>query len=594
MSVKALDEGYLVTQEDYIQDVLDRNGVKGVASTPMSRDVSDPGPEEDITAEEVQAAQRIVGELMWLVTRCRADLAYTVAKMASQVARTPRWVVQVGEQALKYLNGTKEEGLLFSVDTGTDLNGRVGAGLEVATDASFAPGGGLSHGCVMVKWMGSVVAWRSSKQSFPALSTAECELMEMIEGMIVGDSVDAMISELEEDGYMRSLQGDNQAAIALCSEEAGSWRTRHLRLRAFHVRWRIQQGDWRIAHKAGSELIADMGTKALAGPKLKDLKKKAGMMAEPQTKVNRINEVKLDMVEIEKYKQALAVIACCLQVQGTSAMEDEKAGKEEDEALIRFGIMVAVFTVIAMKIVEKCGAACSRALPVVRVLRVGREREVDSPPRRLRDEQADAPEEVSTRSGGEEASGSSTTTGGGEASGRLPTTGSAEASEGWSPGERASGSSSTTGGGTEETRGFVAPTAKWNPGRYAPKGKRKGKRAPHPARPTATRRRDPEPEPEDDEIPVEPSVFYTDRGEKYHLRENCYGLRLATRVRESLPCPRCMTPDFRRLLGSTVGGLYIGRNGHYHSVMMCAGREGIEYNEYDMCRYCLNGDVVVD
>ena len=335
--------------------------------------------------------------------------------------------------------------------------------------------------------------------------------MEMIEGMIVGDSVDAMISELEEDGYMRSLQGDNQAAIAPCSEEAGSWRTRHLRLRAFHVRWRIQQGDWRIAHKAGSELIADMGTKALAGPKLKDLKKKAGMMAEPQTKVNRINEVKLDMAEIEKYKQALAVIACCLQVQGTSAMEDEKVGKEEDEALIRFGIMVAVFTVIAMKIVEKCGAACSRALPVVRVLRVGGEREVDPLARRVRDEQADAPEEGPTRSGGGEASGSSSTTGGGEASGRLPTTGGAEASG--SPGERAAGSSSTTGGGTEETRGFVAPTAKWNPGRYAPKGKGKGKRAPHPARPTATRRRDPEPEPEEDEIPVEPSVFYTDRGE---------------------------------------------------------------------------------
>ena len=153
-------------------------------------------------------------------------------------------------------------------------------------------------------------------------------------------------------------------------------------------------------HKAGSELIADMGTKALAGPKLKDLKKKAGMMAEPQTKVNRINEVKLDMAEIEKYKQALAVIACCLQVQGTSAMEDEKVGKEKDEALIRFGIMVAVFTVIAMKIVEKCGAACSRALPVVRALRVGGEREVDPLPGRVRDEQADAPEEGPTRSGG--------------------------------------------------------------------------------------------------------------------------------------------------------------------------------------------------
>ncbi|CAJ1424780.1 unnamed protein product [Effrenium voratum] len=258
------------------------------------------------------------------------------------------------------------------------------------------------------------------------------------------------------------------------------------------------------AESGGSELIADMGTKALAGPKLKDLKKKAGMMAEPQTKVNRINEVKLDMVEIEKYKQALAVIACCLQVQGTSAMEDEKAGKEEDEALIRFGIMVAVFTVIAMKIVEKCG--------IGKFVYYRRRRGI----RKIAD--------------------------------------------------------------YRKCRGI---------GRVVPWGTSIGKFVYY-------RRRDPEPEPEDDEIPVEPSVFYTDRGEKYHLRENCYGLRLATRVRESLPCPRCMTPDFRRLLGSTVGGLYIGRNGHYHSVMMCAGREGIEYNEYDTCRYCLNGDVVVD
>ena len=259
-----------------------------------------------------------------------------------------------------------------------------------------------------------------------------------------------------------------------------------------------------------------MGTKALAGPKLKDLKKKAGMMAEQQTKVNRINEVKLDMAEIEKYKQALAVIACCLQVQGTSAMEDEKAGKEEDEALIRFGIMVAVFTVIAMKIVEKCGAACSRALPVVRVLRVGGEREVDSPPRRLRDEQADAPEEGSTRSGGGEASGSSSTTGGGETSGRLPTTGGAEASEGWSPQKKTSIGKFVY---YRRWKGeFVYyrrrhrgdPRVRRNGTQGDMRQKEKGR---------ATRQRDPEPEPEDDEIPVEPSVFYTDRG----LRENCYG-----------------------------------------------------------------------
>ena len=36
--------------------------------------------------------------------------------------------------------------------------------------------------------------------------------------------------------YSRTLVGDNQAAVALCTGDAGSWRTRHLRLRAFYVR----------------------------------------------------------------------------------------------------------------------------------------------------------------------------------------------------------------------------------------------------------------------------------------------------------------------------------------------------------------------
>ena len=155
------------------------------------------------------------------------------------MSKAPRWVQRTATQTLRYLNATKTEGILLDKDMGEDTDGRKsrGAGLEVITDASFAPGGEISHGCVMVKWQGSMLAWRSSRQSFPTLSTAESELMEMIEGMVLGDSVDALIQEIKtEMDYSRTLVGDNQAAVALCTGDAGSWRTRHLRLRAFYVR----------------------------------------------------------------------------------------------------------------------------------------------------------------------------------------------------------------------------------------------------------------------------------------------------------------------------------------------------------------------
>lgn len=68
--------------------------------------------------------------------------------------------------------------------------------LESTSDASFAPGGGHSHGAVITLLGGSPTAWKSSRQPFPALSTAEAELIEVIESAILGDSVSCLVEEM--------------------------------------------------------------------------------------------------------------------------------------------------------------------------------------------------------------------------------------------------------------------------------------------------------------------------------------------------------------------------------------------------------------
>ena len=73
--------------------------------------------------------------------------------------------------------------------------------------------------------------WRSSKQTFPCLSTAETELVAAIEGVIVGDSLACIVEELE--GKVdKQLVCDNMAAVALSTTRTGAWRTRHLKVRA--------------------------------------------------------------------------------------------------------------------------------------------------------------------------------------------------------------------------------------------------------------------------------------------------------------------------------------------------------------------------
>ena len=62
------------------------------------------------------------------------------------------------------------------------------------------------------------------------------------------------------------LRGDSKAGITQLSTDAGAWRTRHLRLRAWKLREAIQKeegAEWTVEHCPGSELSADGFTKSL-------------------------------------------------------------------------------------------------------------------------------------------------------------------------------------------------------------------------------------------------------------------------------------------------------------------------------------------
>ena len=49
----------------------------------------------------------------------------------------------------------------------------------------------------------------------------------------------------------KGLYIDNTATLQLCQLESGSWRTRHIRLRATVVREALEDDEWRAAHLPG-------------------------------------------------------------------------------------------------------------------------------------------------------------------------------------------------------------------------------------------------------------------------------------------------------------------------------------------------------
>lgn len=361
------DEGYkwAATQGNYVKDLLRRNlGDREEAwlrrKIPMTRDAPGDIPEK-VTAEQVREAQRIAGELLWLVTRTRPDVMFTVAKMASMVLHHPVWVKEMASQIWGYLVVTQREGLVYKKKKDLEPWDE-DSGLKSYADASFSPGGEESHGCVVVSLRGGPLVWRSSKQGSVTLSTAEAELNELIEGLMLGESVAAVVEELEPN-IMKLMISDSQAAVNIVLAEGGSWRTRHLRLRAAHAKQRFTKGDWALRHRPGEEMIADIGTKALTASRLQFLKGLLGM--EEVRKLEDEERKKEEEKNEERLVKGGPEVETVLRMVVTlAAVTVAKAqGEEVQDRLSVQGWMLMFFAVLSSE--ETTGSVVFGGVPMV-------------------------------------------------------------------------------------------------------------------------------------------------------------------------------------------------------------------------------------
>ena len=99
---------------------------------------------------------------------------------------------------------------------------------------------------------------------------AEAELYEGVSAVQLGLGVGAMLKELGMAPVLH-LKIDNTAAQGLASEAPGSWKTRHLRLRARFLRQEVAAQRLLISHIPGELQKADLGTKSFDVPKFRTL-----------------------------------------------------------------------------------------------------------------------------------------------------------------------------------------------------------------------------------------------------------------------------------------------------------------------------------
>ena len=276
--VKVLEDGLEVHQNSYVADLLLRRkdvvGIEDVPAPPAAKfaaSTSSGAQAED--RDKVREAQAIAGELQWLCGRCRPELTYGVNLMAQAISRAPDEALERGYQLIRFLRKYPTGGLFFPKDVPPFVGSRTPRAspiLESFTDASFAPDGSRSQQSVQIYLDGSLVAWTSTRQAFVTMSTAESELVCICEGVTALKSLEGLTAELTVGkvdaitAVKKVVYTDSQAALAVCKTAAGTWRTRHLRIRGNLLRELLDLPSWQAYHLEGDLMVADLGTKGLA------------------------------------------------------------------------------------------------------------------------------------------------------------------------------------------------------------------------------------------------------------------------------------------------------------------------------------------
>ena len=310
----------------------------------------DPEPRESAVPrpETVREAQRIIGELVWLSTKCRPDLMLVVSRLASMITRDPELVIESAPQVWGYLAASIDDGLVFrGGDKPHELN--------IYSDSSF---GDSSHGCTLVMLGRSLLLWKSAKQAIITMSTAEAELVEVMDAAGAGDAIRVVVEEALDISCRPTSFTDSSSALAIVAHESGSWRTRHLRKRAIALRDRVLGGDWMIRHLPGSQMPADVGTKVLPIEKFIYLKGLLGMeslLVRNQKKES--GEVqRLSAQDTQIVLKALILVAKISQVQAQGDLTPFGTNLEPEVISLWF-ILWFIFVVLMVGILIGMGFA---------------------------------------------------------------------------------------------------------------------------------------------------------------------------------------------------------------------------------------------
>jgi hypothetical protein len=253
-----------LSQPRHIDTVLSEHGFAAgrAASTPMDHKVMLlPATVHDKKEHQLLSSYpAIVGSIMYIANSTRPDLCYAASVLARFMGNPSDAHLEQAQRLLRYLNGTKDYRL--------QLGGSCEP-LTVWSDSDFAncPETRRSVSGHVVQVHGSVVHWRSCKQSSVAKSTMIAEYYAASSAADEGVYFNELLTKLGYELGPTPLMCDSVSAAAIIRNPVVNDKSKYAELHAHFIRERVERGEIAVREVSTDFMIADCMTKALSPQK---------------------------------------------------------------------------------------------------------------------------------------------------------------------------------------------------------------------------------------------------------------------------------------------------------------------------------------
>ena len=250
-----------LSQKKYVDDLISETGTTGTVLTPALDNlfVLDHSAEK-LNGEDTKAFHTVVAKILYLAKRTRPDLLVAVSHLVTRVQAPTSQDKQKLERVLKYVNGTKELYLtLRSNDQIIQIFAFIDASYGVHAD-------GKSHTGIVIVVNDGTVFFQSSKQKLNTKSSTESELVGLSDGLSqVIWTRNFLIAQGYDMGPAKVFQDNLSTMRMVKNGRSTSQRTRHVHIRFFFVKDRVDKREIAIEYKPTDHMLADILTKPLQG-----------------------------------------------------------------------------------------------------------------------------------------------------------------------------------------------------------------------------------------------------------------------------------------------------------------------------------------